>query len=120
MLHDMLITAVCRCVPPENKPDRSEITNCLPYLVQELQLMGHLQGFVVLGRIAFDNVLGIFRTKGAAIPRFEFKHAGIYYLAPDLPWLVASYHPSQQNTLTGRLTVEMFDQIWKTAQSLLR
>ncbi len=118
-LHDLLISAVCRCVPPENKPSRAEITNCLPYLVQEIDMMANLQGFIALGRLAFDNILGIYRSRGAHIARLAFKHAQIYRLGDGLPWMVASYHPSQQNTQTGRLTVEMFDQVWQTAKSLL-
>ena len=118
-LNDLLISAVCRCVPPDNKPDRSEITNCLPYLVQEIELMTDLQGFVALGRLAFDNILGIYRARGAVTPRFDFIHCGFYQLGIGLPWMVASYHPSRQNTQTGRLTVEMFDQIWQKALSLL-
>ena len=118
-LNDMLISAVCRCVPPDNKPDRSEITNCLPFLVQEIELMSNLQGFVALGRLAFDNLLQIYRGKGETIPKLDFKHGGIYQLAKGLPWLVASYHPSQQNTQTGRLTVEMFDLVWDSVKALL-
>jgi uracil-DNA glycosylase family 4 len=116
---DMLISAVCRCVPPDNKPDRSEINNCLPYLYQEIRLMKSLQGFVALGRIAFDNLLRIYRERGTAVPRFEFKHGGVYQLGDAMPWLVASYHPSQQNTQTGRLTAAMFDEIWQKAKSRL-
>jgi len=119
-LKDLLISAVCRCVPPDNKPDRSEIINCLPYLVQEIALMSNLQGFVALGRLAFDNILGIYRAKGVAVPRLVFQHKGVYQLGAGLPWLVASYHPSQQNTQTGRLTTEMFDQVWYKAISLLK
>jgi uracil-DNA glycosylase len=119
-LNDLLISAVCRCVPPDNKPSRSEIINCLPYLVQEIELMAKLQGFVALGRIAFDNLLGIYRSKGANVTGFEFKHGRIYQLGKGLPWVVASYHPSQQNTQTGRLTVEMFDLVWSIASSLLK
>jgi uracil-DNA glycosylase family 4 len=119
-LYDMLISAVCRCVPPDNKPSRSEITNCLPYLKQEIDLMTNLQGFVALGRIAFDNILQIYRSMGVQLPRFSFKHGDTYQLGDGLPWLVASYHPSQQNTLTGRLTVDMFDQVWSSAKLLLR
>lgn len=118
-LSDLMISAVCRCVPPDNKPNRSEMVNCLPYLVQEIALMRNLQGLVALGRIAFDNILTIFRAKGAATLRFEFKHGAVYQLGVGLPWLLSSYHPSQQNTQTGRLTIEMFDQIWKTTRSLL-
>ncbi len=118
-LNDLLISAVCRCVPPENKPNRSEISNCLPYLVQEIELMPHLQGIIALGRLAFDNALGIFRAKGANIPHQAFIHGEVYRLGQGLPWMVASYHPSQQNTQTGRLTVAMFDQVWQTAKTLL-
>jgi uracil-DNA glycosylase family 4 len=118
-LTDLLISAVCRCVPPDNKPNRSEITNCLPYLVQEIGLMPNLQGYVALGRIAFENILSIYKAEGVDIPRLNFKHGEFYELGDGLPWLLASYHPSQQNTLTGRLTVSMFDQIWQKAIMLL-
>ncbi|MFZ2097697.1 MAG: uracil-DNA glycosylase [Anaerolineales bacterium] len=118
-LNDLLISAVCRCAPPDNKPNRSEISNCLPYLVQEINFMKNLQGLVALGRLAFENILGIYRAKGVTVARFDFKHGGMYSLGDDLPWLVASYHPSQQNTQTGRLTVEMFDQMWHKAKSRL-
>ena len=81
--------------------------------------MTNLQGFVALGRIAFDNILAIYRSRGFDIPRVTFKHNETYKLGNGLPWLVASYHPSQQNTLTGRLTVEMFDQVWEKVKILL-
>jgi uracil-DNA glycosylase len=116
---DMLISAVCRCVPPDNKPTRAEITNCMPYLIQEIGLMENLQGFVALGRIGFENIISIYRSKGVEMPRFEFKHGGLYSLGDSLPWLLASYHPSQQNTQTGRLTAGMFDHIWRQAKELL-
>lgn len=118
-VNDMLISAVCRCVPPDNKPDRSEITNCLPYLEEEIRLMNHLQGIVALGRIGFENLLSLYRNWGYKVPRFEFKHGAVYHLSDELPWLIASYHPSQQNTSTGRLTIEMFDTIWQKAKLLL-
>lgn len=119
VLNDMLISAVCRCVPPDNKPDRSEINNCLPYLILEIELMENLQGFVALGRIAFDNLIKIYRERGIPVPPIEFLHGEIYQLGVNLPWLVASYHPSQQNTQTGRLTPTMFDQVWQKGKSLL-
>jgi uracil-DNA glycosylase family 4 len=118
-LTDLFISAVCRCAPPDNKPNRSEITNCLPYLVQEIELMENLQGFVALGRLAFENLLGIYRGKGMDIPRYDFKHGSVYKLGESFPWLMASYHPSQQNTQTGRLTVDMFDQVWQDAKTQL-
>ncbi len=119
VLNDMLISAVCRCVPPDNKPNRSEISNCLPYLEQEIELMKDLQGFVALGRIAFENLLKIYRERGIPVTHFEFKHGEFYQLGENLPWLIASYHPSQQNTQTGRLTIPMFDEIWQKAKSRL-
>ena len=81
--------------------------------------MKNLQGFVALGRLAFDNILRIYRKENPEIPRFDFKHGGDFTLGDKLPWLVASYHPSQQNTQTRRLTVEMFAQIWRIAKSHL-
>lgn len=118
-LKDLLISAVCRCVPPDNKPNRSEITNCPPYLEQEIDLMTNLQGFVALGRLAFENILFIYTARRLDLPRFGFKHGGSYQLGSGLPWLLASYHPSQQNTQTGRLTMVMFDQIWQKAKTML-
>jgi len=118
-LQDIFITAVCRCVPPENKPARAEISNCLPYLVEEITLMENLQGFVALGKIAFETILSIYRNRGVALPQFEFKHNKICKLENDLPWLISSYHPSQQNTATGRLTEEMFDKVWQNVTSQL-
>lgn len=117
-LKDMLISAVCRCAPPQNKPNRDEIANCLPYLMQEIELMKNLQGFVALGRIGFENILKIYRSRGITIAHFKFKHDMIYTLGEGLPWLLVSYHPSRQNTQTGRLTTGMFDRVWEetTAQ----
>jgi uracil-DNA glycosylase family 4 len=118
-VHDMLISAVCRCAPPGNKPDVDEITNCITYLEQEIRLMKNLQGLVALGRIAFDNCLKIYRRWGVEVPRFGFKHGSVYRISEAKPWLIASYHPSRQNTQTGRLTVNMFDQVWKSAKLML-
>ena len=115
-LTDMLISAVCRCVPPDNKPNRAEISNCLPYLEQEISMMRNLQGIVLLGRIAFDSLLKMYHDKGIDIPQLDFRHGEVYQLSENLPWIMASYHPSQQNTQTGRLTTEMFDEIWQKAK----
>lgn len=118
-LSDLLISAVCRCVPPDNKPIRSEITNCIPYLEREIEFMPQLKGIVALGRIAFDTLLAIYRLKGAEVGKFRFMHGELYPLGDRFPWLLASYHPSQQNTQTGRLTRSMFDQVWQKAAGLL-
>lgn len=118
-LRDLYITAVCRCAPPGNKPTSGEIANCLPYMAAEIALLGELEGIVALGRIAFDNTLRILRQRGHDIPRLAFGHGRFYRLGEDLPWLLASYHPSRQNTQTGRLSEAMFAEIWSKVRELL-
>jgi uracil-DNA glycosylase family 4 len=115
-LHDMFITAVCRCAPPENKPSREEINTCLPFLVQEMKLLPNLKGIVALGSIAFSETL---RLLGKKPTDYLFKHGAFYQWEDGNPWLLASYHPSRQNTQTGRLTTVMFDAIWQTAREHL-
>jgi uracil-DNA glycosylase family 4 len=119
-LRDLYIAAVCRCAPPANKPTPQELAACLPYLAQEIALLDRVQVIVALGRIAFDNTLRLYRQAGRDIPRLEFGHAVSHPLGAGLPWMVASYHPSQQNTQTGRLTEAMFDQVWDKVLDLLQ
>ena len=119
-LNDIFISAVCRCAPPGNRPAREEMDNCLPYLVQEMQLLRPVEVIVALGQIAFDNILRVYRQMGHAIPRLGFAHGATYRLGQELPWLVVSYHPSRQNTQTGRLTKSMFDQIWSQVRELVQ
>jgi uracil-DNA glycosylase len=114
MLTDLYTAPVCRCAPPQNKPSVDEMKNCLPYLVRELNLIKP-KVIVVLGRIAFESILMIYSVRKSG---FKFAHAAHYRL-PAGEWLVCSYHPSQQNTSTGRLTVPMFDRIWELARSLV-
>jgi len=118
-LRDAFISATCRCVPPDNKPLPGEMLNCRPFLVAEIDLLTHLRGIVALGKIGFDNILAVYRQRGNRIPALEFKHDKFYDLGPGLPWLLASYHPSRQNTQTGRLTEAMFDVIWQQAKERL-
>jgi uracil-DNA glycosylase family 4 len=118
-LKDIFITAVCRCAPPANRPTRAEMDNCLPYIAREMELLKRLEGIVALGRIAFDNTLRLFRQNGDSIPNLDFSHGAVYELGQGLPWMVVSYHPSRQNTQTGRLTEEMFANIWKKVGDLL-
>jgi uracil-DNA glycosylase family 4 len=118
-LCDLYISAVCRCVPPDNKPALSEIVNCSPYLVQEIDLLQNLQVVVALGRIAFDGVLKVYRQRGLELQAMKFSHGATFSLGAGQPHLVASYHPSRQNTQTGRLTSEMFASIWRIARDLL-
>lgn len=118
-LKDMLISAVGRCAPPDNKPTTQELDTCQPYLEAEIDLLPNLTGIVALGRIAFDRLLGLYRQRGYSIPALSFGHGAFYRLGEGLPWLLASYHPSRQNTQTGRLTVAMFDEIWTKAKEVV-
>ncbi len=118
-LNDIFISAVCRCAPPANKPTPGEIANCLPYLQKEIALLDNLQGLVALGRIAFDGIRQVYQERGANIPRLAFGHGEFYQFGDDFPWLVSSYHPSRQNTQTGRLTEAMFAEIWQKVKRLL-
>ena len=119
-LKDVLITAVCRCVPPGNKPNAEEMLACRPFLLAEMALLPHIRGIICLGRIAFDNGLAIFRAQGHSLPEVKFSHAAFSPLGSGLPWLLSSYHPSRQNTQTGRLTPEMFDAVWTLAREKLQ
>ncbi|MGQ9491034.1 MAG: uracil-DNA glycosylase [Anaerolineae bacterium] len=124
-LRDAYITAACRCAPPDNKPTAEELAACRPFLAQEIALLPGIQVVVALGRIAFDAVLRIYETNkpassaqpGLVTPAFA--HNAVVSLGPGRPTLIASYHPSRQNTQTGRLTVEMFDRIWTQVCALL-
>jgi len=115
-LRELFISAVCRCAPPDNKPTPSEILTCCPFLLREIDLLPNLQGLVALGRIAFDGLLSIYGANGRDL---AFAHGAFYRLGQGKPWLLASYHPSRQNTQTGRLTVNMFDLVWKKAREAL-
>ena len=116
---DVFITAICRCVPPKNRPHVAEIKNCLPWMEAEIDLLTNLQGFVALGRIAFDGIRRMITMQGIDLPEMDFAHNAFYPMGDGLPWLLSSYHPSQQNTLTGRLTEAMFDAVWDQAHKLI-
>ena|SRR5579862_9104275 len=109
-LRDCYITAPLRCAPPQNKPTPQELRNCRPYFEKELKLLTGVRAVLVLGRIAFDAYLRIV-GQGEDFPRkssLVFAHGASMALPAGLPRLFCSYHPSQQNTQTGRLTAEMF------------
>jgi uracil-DNA glycosylase family 4 len=118
-LMDVYISAVCRCAPPGNKPHPDEIAACLPYIAAEMDSLTRLQGIVALGRIAFDYILRLLSQPDQRLPALPFSHGAFFSLGNGLPWVLASYHPSRQNTQTGRLTRQMFDAIWEKAQSEL-
>ena len=115
------ITAVARCAPPDNKPTREEILNCRGYLERELDLLPNLKAVVALGRVAFDNYLSILQGRRLIRSRsaFAFGHDRQFATAPGQPALISSYHPSQQNTSTGKLTEKMLVAVFRRAQGLL-
>jgi uracil-DNA glycosylase len=119
VLRDMYITAAARCAPPDNKPLPGELANCAPFLERELAGLKRLRVIVALGRIAFEAYLNyLVRAKLIVSKRpYEFRH-GAEYVMRDGRVLLASYHPSNQNTQTGKLTKEMFQKIFKQAGEL--
>ncbi len=122
-LRGLYMTASARCAPPDNKPLPSELANCRPYLLAELQALTRLRVIVALGQIAFNTVLAAAPVVGWRVPhpRPAFAHAATATLAgpggrPII--LLASYHPSRQNTQTGRLTRAMLDRVMRRAAAL--
>jgi len=116
-LRGCYITAAVRCAPPANKPTPTELAACRPYLVKEIRLLRHVRLVVALGRIAFEAFLKAWVQAGRVlpVPRPRFGHGAMAEL-PGGVKLLASYHPSQQNTQTGRLTPSMFQQIFARAR----
>ena len=119
-LRDAYITAAVRCAPPDNKPSTVEKAACRPYLLQELSLLTGVSVVVALGKIAFDSYLTARREMGqeTPAPKPRFSHRAAHRL-PDGKTLVSSYHPSRQNTQTGRLTREMFEGVFSDVRRLL-
>ena len=120
-LQDAYITAVAHCAPPGNKPSPDEIRNCRPFLERELDLLKNVKVVVALGRLAFDNYLDIMKRRGAIQSRaeYEFGHNRAFRPSPGLPLLISSYHPSQQNTSTGKLTEKMLRDVFQRARKEL-
>jgi uracil-DNA glycosylase family 4 len=115
------ITAAVRCAPPDNKPRPDEFRNCRPYLEREFDLLKDLRVVVALGRIAFDTYLAILRDRGVIRSRspYAFGHNVEHRIADATPVLIGSYHPSQQNTSTGRLTAPMLREVFERARAIL-
>jgi uracil-DNA glycosylase family 4 len=119
-LSDCYITAAVRCAPPDNKPTLIEFKRCRPYLVEELKCFGQTKVVIALGKIAFDAFLAAYQANGGQLPRPRPKFAhGWSAKLPDGPRLICSYHPSQQNTFTGKLTRPMFQSIFAQAKAVL-
>jgi uracil-DNA glycosylase family 4 len=118
VLNGAYIAASGRCAPPDNKPARQELARCRPYLEREIAALRDVRVVVALGGIAFDTYLSILRDqeKIERISAFKFAHSAEYRPIAGGPMLLACYHPSQQNTSTGRLTREMLKEVFKRAQ----
>ncbi len=120
MLKDALISAAVRCAPPANKPLPEEIRNCLPYLERELALI-RPRAILALGGIALNTYLDLLKRQGLILSRtkYPFSHGASFELPGELPHLFAAYHPSQQNTQTGRLTPAMFASVLRKIRKFL-
>jgi len=120
VLKDALISAAIRCAPPDNKPLPEEIRNCLPYLERELALI-RPRAILALGGIALNAYLDLLKREGLIPSRaaYPFAHGASFRLPGDLPRLFAAYHPSQQNTQTGRLTPAMFASVLRKIRKFL-
>jgi uracil-DNA glycosylase family 4 len=117
-LRDCYVTAAVRCAPPANRPLPVERDNCLPYLVRELELLAAVRAIVCLGSFAWDVALRALRARTITLPRPlpRFGHGATATVGPYT--LLGCYHPSQQNTFTGRLTEDMLDQVFERARQL--
>ena len=120
-LRDAYVTAVARCAPPDNRPLPEEITACRPFLCAELALLRELRVVVVLGGIALTGLLAARSASGLSVPspRPRFGH-GLQYRLDERTTLLTSYHPSQQNTFTGRLTRPMLLGVFRQARTLIQ
>jgi len=120
-LHGAYVCAAVRCAPPDNKPAPDEFRNCRPYLEREIDLLKEVRVVVALGKIAFDVYLSILRDRGVIRSRaaFVFGHDREYPFGDGLPALISSYHPSQQNTSTGKLTADMLRRVFERARRII-
>ncbi len=114
------ITASAHCAPPDNKPAPEELANCRIYLERELDLLKQVRVVVALGKLAFDTYLKILRDRGRikSLAPFAFGHGVEHSTGEGMPLLIASYHPSQQNTSTGKLTAEMLREVFERARQV--
>ena len=120
-LTDAYITAPVHCAPPDNKPTREEFDKCRPFLERELDLLRNVQAVVTLGQLGLGSYLAVLHQQEKISKRslYPFGHGLRYVLPGNLPQLFCSYHPSRQNTQTGRLTREMFHEVFASARRAL-
>jgi uracil-DNA glycosylase len=114
------VTAACRCAPPDNKPLPEELSNCRPFLLREIELLANLRVVMGLGKIGFDTAFDALRALGKTDlkSRPKFAHGAEVQVSENLT-LLATYHPSQQNTSTRKLTEPMLDAVFRRARELL-
>ncbi|MDR3607656.1 MAG: uracil-DNA glycosylase [Oligoflexia bacterium] len=121
-LHDAYIACSLRCAPPANKPLPIELSRCASYLDRELEVFRDVKVYLALGQIALNSVwphlVKKFEKEAPRLRKPKFAHGGKYEIVPG-KWLLFSYHPSQQNTFTGRLTEPMFDSVFREASKLI-
>lgn len=115
-LIDAYISNVVRCAPPDNKPSTKEIETCSPYLIEEFGLLERKKVVLVLGKVAFDNYLKLLKSEGKDVKGLTFAHGAAYEFDDGSPTLLVSYHPSRQNTNTGKLTREMWYDVFAKAR----
>jgi len=120
-LFGVRIAASAHCAPPDNKPTPEELRTCRRWLEAEIDLLADLRVVVALGRIAFDGYLALLKDRGQIERRsaFLFGHNQVHPLGPGLPVLLSSYHPSQQNTSTGKLTEQMLRSVFENARRIM-
>lgn len=119
-LTDAFIAAAVRCAPPKNMPTPEEIANCLPHLDAEIAALPHVRVVVALGKIGFDAYLQLLKRRGLVVtPRPVFGH-GVVHPLSNGQILLGCYHPSRQNTNTGKLTARMMDDVFRLAHRALR
>ena len=117
-LKDAYMTAVVRCAPPKNKPTLREIETCKRYWTEELKFLSNLRVVLALGRVAFETYVKYLKEQGVDVREFKFRH-GALYEPPTHPALIASFHPSRQNTQTGKLTEPMFDSVLREVKRII-
>lgn len=118
-LKDVYVTNIVRCAPPQNRPNKDEIKVCRPYLSEELAILKNTSVVLTLGKIAFDNYKYLLRDQGLPVEGLEFRHGAIYTRDEGQPHLAVSYHPSRQNTQTGKLKREAWYQVFEKIKDLL-
>jgi uracil-DNA glycosylase family 4 len=121
VLYDIVITAPLHCAPPANKPTRQELANCSDYFEQTFDALPQLRGVITLGKIGHDAVLRLYKQRGwiRALSDHPFAHGAVHTFDHGVPGILCTYHPSQQNTFTGRLTPAMLREVFQRARGWL-